>query len=255
MTPRLPHTALAAFALMTALGGAIGGALAQDTGLDLAAIRARANDHAEEADALAHAARERASAVTAEATQAARDGKANGRRYAGQAHPNNTPTESTFDFDRMVTDAGDMAKARLGEAPRFIAFASTSMPKEALHQMMRDVTRAGGVVVFRGLAQGSGKAMTAALSEVFAPGERLEGVGIDPRLFRAFGVEVVPTYVVAASDFDLCSGLDCSPAIPPFDRLTGNVTTSYALETMAAGGGPGARIAAQHLARLEDLKP
>jgi conjugal transfer pilus assembly protein TrbC len=255
VTPRLPHAALGALAISTALAGAIGGALAQDTGLDLAAIRARAGDHSEEADALAHAARERATAVTAEATQAAEGGKSNGRRYAGQTRPDNAPTESTFDFDRMVSDAGDMTKAKFGEAPRFIAFASTSMPKEALQQMMRDVTHAGGVVVFRGLAQGSGKAMTAALTQVFAPGERLDGVGIDPRLFRAFGIEAVPTYVVAASDFDLCSGFDCSSAVPPFDRLTGNVTTSYALETMAAGGGPGAKIAAQHLARLEDLKP
>jgi conjugal transfer pilus assembly protein TrbC len=31
-------------------------------------------------------------------------------------------------------------------------------------------------------------------------------IGIDPRLFRAFDVQAVPTYVAVSSDFDLCAG-------------------------------------------------
>ena len=255
MTRPRSLTPLAVLALSTALAGAIGGAYAQDAGIDIAEIRARANDRAEEADALARTARERAKALIANATQSADDGRANGRHYASEAKSQASTTESVFDFDRMVADSGEMAKASLGAAPRFIAFASTSMPREALQQMMRDVTHAGGVVVFRGLAQGSAKVMTAALTQVLTPGEKLDGIGFDPRLFRAFNVEAVPSYVVAASDFDLCDGFDCTTAAPPFDRLIGNVTVHYALETMAQGGGPGARIAAQHLARLDGSEP
>ena len=255
MTRRLSLISLAGLALGAALAGAVGGALAQDAGIDIAAIRARATDRTEEAEALARTARERAKALTANATQSADDGHANGRHYASEAKSQASTTESVFDFDRMVADSGDMAKATFGAAPRFIAFASTSMPKQALQQMMRDVARAGGVVVFRGLAQGSAKVMTAALTQVLTPGEKLDGIGIDPRLFRAFEIEAVPSYVVAASDFDLCDGFNCTTATPPFDRLTGNVTVHYALETMAQGGGPGARIAAQHLARLDGSKP
>ena len=121
--------------------------------------------------------------------------------------------------------------------------------------MMDDVTRAGGVVVFRGLTQGSAKVMTDALSRVLKPGEQMDGVGIDPRLFRAFGIEAVPTYVVTSSDFDLCDGFDCTTAVPPFDRMSGNVTAAHALTTFAQGSGPGAKLAAQHLARLERQKP
>jgi conjugal transfer pilus assembly protein TrbC len=121
--------------------------------------------------------------------------------------------------------------------------------------MIDDVGRAGGVVVLRGLPQNSAKALTAALANVARPGEQLTGVGIDPRLFRAFGVETVPTYVVTGSDFDLCDGFDCVTAVPPHDRMTGNVSAAYALETFARGDGPGALIAAQHLARLERPKP
>ena len=86
-------------------------------------------------------------------------------------------------------------------------------------------------------------------------GEQLDGVGIDPRLFRAFGIETVPTYVVTSSDFDLCDGFDCRTQVPPHDRMSGNVSAAYALETFARGGGPGALLAAQHLARLERQVP
>ena len=252
MKPNQIHCGLAALASMAALGGALAQTAAPD--IDLEAIRARAASNASEADALAASALARAKAVTAEASQSAENGKANGQRYAGVAR-RPAAADADFDFDRMVADAGDMAMQGMGEAPRFIAFASLSMPSEALRQMMDDVTRAGGVVVFRGLTQGSAKVMTDALGKVLKPGERIDGVGIDPRLFRAFGVTEVPAYIVTASDFDLCSGFDCTSEVPPFDRMTGNVTARFALETFSEGGGPGARIARQHLARLERQDP
>ena len=256
MKPNLIHCGLAALASMAAVLCALGGALAQTAApdIDLEAIRARAANNAGEADALAASARERAKAVTTEASQSAEDGKANGQRYAGMV-PRPAAADATFDFDKMVADAGDMAMQGMGEAPRFIAFASLSMPPQALRQMMDDVTRAGGVVVFRGLTQGSAKGLTDALGKVLKPGERMDGVGIDPRLFRAFGVTEVPAYIVTASDFDLCSGFDCTAQVPPFDRMTGNVTARFALETFSEGGGPGARIARQHLARFERQDP
>lgn len=242
---------------LVAVSAVVGGALAQtlDPGIDLPAIRARAADQTGDAEALAASARERAKGLTSEATSTSEASQTNGRTYAQAAIRSASAGEPVLDFDRMITDAGDMAKQGLGEAPRFIAFASLSMPADALRQMMGDVIRAGGVLVFRGLTQGSAKVMTDALTRVLHPGQRMDGAGIDPRLFRAFGVEEVPAYVVTASDFDLCSGFDCTSSLPPYDRISGNVTAGYALTTIANGGGPGARIAAQHLARLERQDP
>lgn len=257
MRAAVRHLALGAFAASAALAAALGGALAQTVvpDIDLDAIRARASQNASDAEALAASAREHARAVTQEATGSAEQAQANGRRYIAQISPVPANPEATFDFDRMVAGAGEMAKADLGEAPRFIAFASTAMPAPAMRQLIDEVPKAGGVVVFRGLTRGSAKAMSEALSRVLEPGERRDGVGIDPRLFRAFGIEAVPAYVVAASDFDLCNGFDCATNVPPFDLLSGNVTAAFALETIASGGGPGARIAAQHLARLKGDQP
>jgi conjugal transfer pilus assembly protein TrbC len=224
--------------------------------LDLDAIRARAQVEASEADALAANARARAEAVLRHANDSAAAAEAHGKRYTEQAAKTAKPDSAdTFDFDKMVADAGTMASGSLGEAPRFIAFASLSMPPAALRAMATDVTRAGGVVVLRGLPGNSAEALTAALSKIAQGQEELDGVGIDPRLFRAFGIEAVPAYVVTSSDFDLCDGFDCRTEVPPHDRMSGNVSVSYALETFAHGGGPGALLASQHLARLQRSDP
>ena len=247
------HPHLVAVSLL-ASAAAFAGAAAQtaDQDLDLEAIRGRAAQETGEAEALAASARARAEQLAREARSSADGAEAHGRRFAAEAPKSARPDlAQTFDFDAMVANAGAIAEEGMGEAPRFIAFASLSMPPAALRAMIDDVGRAGGVVVLRGLPQNSAKALTAALAKVARPGEQLTSVGIDPRLFRAYGVETVPTYVVAGSDFDLCDGFDCRTEVPPHDRMSGNVTAAYALETFARGGGPGALLAAQHLARLE----
>lgn len=250
-----PHLAvIACFASAAAFAGAAAQTASSD--LDLEAIRARAASQAGEADALAASARARAEKLADEAKASAASAEAHGKRYVREAAKAKRPSpDSTFDFDKMLADSGTMTSEGMGQAPRFIAFASTSMPHAALRAMIDDVTRAGGVVVFRGLPQNSAKALTAALAKVAKPGEQLDGVGIDPRLFRAFGIQAVPAYVVTSSDFDLCDGFDCVGPLPPHDRMIGNVTAGYALETFARGGGPGALLAAQHLARLERPVP
>src|SRR3546814_19599319 len=75
-------------------------------------------------------------------------------------------------------------------------------------------------------------------------------IGIDPRLFRAFDVAAVPTYVAVSSDFDLCAGFACRTQVPAHDRMVGNVTLEYALTTFAEANGTGARVAAVGLKRL-----
>ena len=247
----LPHLAIiACFASAAAFAGAAAQTASSD--LDLEAIRSRAASQATEADALAASARARAGKLADEAKASAASAEARGKRYVSEAAKAKRPgPDSTFDFDKMLADAGAMTSENMGQAPRFIAFASTSMPPASLRAMIDDVARAGGVVVFRGLPQNSAKALTTALSKVAKPGEQLDGVGIDPRLFRAFEIQAVPAYVVTSSDFDLCDGFDCVGLLPPHDRMIGNVTAGYALETFARGGGPGALLAVQHLARLK----
>lgn len=247
---------LAGFALCIATA-AVAGLAAQsgETELDLAAIRARAAEAEADAIALSATARARAEQLHESAKESAKAGEANGKLHAASVQPPaRPPVDQAFDFDRLVADTASFDEARMGAAPRFIAFASVSMPAPALKQMIGDVSQAGGVVVFRGFPQGSAQALTTALLKVTGSEGLPENVGIDPRLFRAFGIDTVPAYVVTASDFELCDGFDCVSSVPPHDRMTGNVSAEYALSTFAAGAGPGAALAQLHLDALRKAK-
>jgi conjugal transfer pilus assembly protein TrbC len=249
---RNPYTfsALTFFVSLAALAGATAQTLESE--LDLAAIRAKAQSGESEADALAATARTRAKAIMDEADASARAGLTHGQDYRQTATTaTQQPSQDIFDFDQMVATAGVAAKGSLGEAPRLIAFASLSMPPQALRDMITRVNAAGGVVALRGFPAGSAKVLTEALGKVALDQEQMGSVGIDPRLFRAFNVTAVPTYVVASTDFDLCDGFDCQTQVPPHDRLSGNVTADFALETIVRGGGAAARMASQYLARLK----
>lgn len=165
---------------------------------------------------------------------------------------------------RAVLAAGlgeDLADAMQGPLPTgvspgaaqgetgLLAFASTSMPSDALERMIADVSKAGGTLVFRGFAAEGSKGFLAALRKAVPEGSEARII-LDPRLFRAFGVAEVPTYVAASASFPLCDALDCTSPPSPHDRIAGNVTTSYALETFVEGRGPGAQVAARALHRL-----
>ena len=237
-----------------ALGLTAGGlALAQSApdGLDLEAIRARAAEHAADAEALATAVRKRAEDLSTEAQDVSAAADRNAQGYAASLPAKAPAVEETFDFDAMIREQAVAQKEGLGERPRFIAFASLSMPAPALKALVRDMDRAGGITVLRGFPAGDARLFRARLAEIFADRAEAGGLGIDPRLFRAFAIQAAPSFVMVASDFAPCDGFDCRDAVPPHDRMTGNVSVSRVLETFAGGGGPGAAMAQLHLARLE----
>ncbi len=223
--------------------------------LDIESIRASAKSYSAEAEALAENVRMRSGDLRDEARQTQDQARANGERYTKtvqRKHRNNdNKKDEVFDFERMISDHAKMAQANLGDAPRFIAFASLSMPPQSLKKLVHDTSAAGGVTVLRGFPGGSAKQLTKMLTAMASNGEQLSALGIDPRLFRAFDVKAAPSFVMVSSDFTLCDGFDCKGAVPPHDRMTGNVSVEYALETFAGGAGPGSRLAALHLARLK----
>ena len=160
-----------------------------------------------------------------------------------------------IDFDKLIDGAADNAQVqRGGDAPLFIAFASLSMPKDSLRRLIEDTSRAGGVVVFRGFPNNSAKAFTQGMLEVVNEEDDFASIGIDPRLFRAFNVEAVPSFVVASSGFDPCDGFDCQTDVPAHDVMVGNVTVEYALQSFADGGGAGGAVARVALRNLKDSK-
>lgn len=216
-------------------------------GVDVAAARARAKAQALDLDAFTTEIGKRGEAVRQQALDTQKAALAN-RARIGSVKTGGA--KGAFDFDAMIAAADSAAAGNKAERPKLIVFASLSMPVPSLKSLFRDVTKAGGVVVFRGFKNGSVKEFMAGLAPAFDKGERTDGVGIDPRLFRAFDVQAVPTYIVTAGDIDPCGGFHCTTALPPYDRLAGNVTTEYALSTIADGRGPGSAAAKIYLGKL-----
>ena len=242
------HLLLIPIGLAVSLGGL---ALAQSApeGIDLDAIRERAAEHTEEAQALATNVRQRAEALTEDAETIQSQAQANRAAYADSVDA--TETDTVLDFDAMIAGQAAAEKASLDASPRFIAFASLSMPPAALKALVHDMTKAGGVTVLRGFPQGDSESFKKRLAAIWSNRDEAGSLGIDPRLFRAFNIEVAPSFVMLSTDFSPCDGFDCTSAVPPHDRIAGNVTVGQVLETFATGKGPGAELARLHLARLE----
>lgn len=221
-------------------------------GVDIQAIKRRGAGLEADAAAFVDHIKDRGDAFREDALAVQQGGTDAMRKIAATDIPHGP--DGVIDFDAIVSGAAANLNGTTGEAPQFIAFASLSMPPASLKQMVRDTAKAGGIVVFRGFPRNSMKAFSTELAKV-VDAQDFASIGIDPRLFRAFDVQEVPTYVAVSSDFDPCSGFHCTTPVPPYDRMTGNVTVRYALERFVEGNGPGARIAAVALGSLGQSRP
>ena len=221
-----------------AMIGGMTAVFAQSTdGFDPQAIEARADQFRDDAQALFDYATTNTEAYREEAQTVVDQGQ---KAIEGLDVSGIAGGKGPFDFDEMVAGA-KAGMANPEGAPLFIAFASLSMPEEALSKMIEDTTRAGGVVVFRGFSAGNPQAFVQGIRKVVDQ-TGASNVAIDPRLFRSFGVDRVPTYVALSSDFEPCDQLDCVTAPPPHDRIAGNVSVAYVLETFSNANGPGAPV-------------
>ncbi|ATI83276.1 type-F conjugative transfer system pilin assembly protein TrbC [Sphingobium yanoikuyae] len=229
-------------------------AMAQSVdGIDVQAVRQQAADLKADAEAFVNQVKDRGDIFQEEAATLSEGGTENMQRVASTRLPGGRA--GPVDFDEIIEGASRNLGAGKGEAPQFIAFASLSMPPAALRQMIADMARAGGVVVFRGFPDNSMKTFAVKLGKIVDRQDDYANIGIDPRLFRAFNVQAVPTYVAVSSDFDLCAGFSCNTHVPPHDRIIGNITVEYALDSFAQGHGAGARVAAVALANLRKSRP
>ena len=147
--------------------------------------------------------------------------------------------------------AGSLS-GRLGGS-EVIVFMSLSAPAESWRQWSREAARIGAPLVLRGLGPGG---LQTTVKRIGAYLDREAGAAIDPRLFRLFGVTVIPAVVVVPGGVPPCQDRGClSDAAPPHDRIAGNMGLEAALEAVAAEGGPGRAAARRHLARLRGALP
>ena len=123
-------------------------------------------------------------------------------------------------------------------------FVSHSMPKALLKSYFKEATKYKGVLVFKGLPNGSFKELFQLVKELTednmaAEAEEQAGVQIDDEAFERFGVTVVPTIVLSRlvqtiEEFSPEAG--DLPTSLNYDSIIGNVGIKYALEQFSNSG-------------------
>ena len=144
--------------------------------------------------------------------------------------------------------------ARGAATGEVLLFTSLAVPAASWQAAARDAARIGASLVLRGVAEGG--LPETARQIVTRLGDAKAGVGIDPRLFRLFGIERVPAVVVVPGGVPPCRRRGCAgDEPPPFDRVSGNLSLAAALEAVAAEGAAGRVVARRHLATLRGGQP
>ena len=143
-----------------------------------------------------------------------------------------TQTEQAQDSENLQ----DTTPAK--QAGELYVFVRTSMPKPLLKAYASEAKKYGGVLVFKGLPNGSFKELAVLVGELntgsieAASDTSLPGMQIDDEAFDRFEVSAVPTIILSTtSEYQ---PHQTSTVI--YDKITGNVGIKYALEQFSSSG-------------------
>jgi conjugal transfer pilus assembly protein TrbC len=105
--------------------------------------------------------------------------------------------------------------------PAFYVFMSFSLKDTTWLEWSKQIETLGGAFILRGLPNQSFKELASHLNHLNDIGVRAT-IQLNPQLFDQYQIQQVPAVVVAEEE--------------TFDKITGNVTLDYALETLAKEG-------------------
>jgi type-F conjugative transfer system pilin assembly protein TrbC len=111
-------------------------------------------------------------------------------------------------------------------------FVSLSQHRQNLVNLAREAKNLGATLVLRGLKENSYKKTAIFLSKIIE--ETGSGFIVDPILYRQYGVEVVPTFVMSNKPSICPQTSNCG--VPKHNKLSGNVTLQFALRELKKKG-------------------
>lgn len=127
-------------------------------------------------------------------------------------------------------ESSDLDERTSGTRPHLYVFVSLSMPMPGLLDLGKQAKAYGGVLVLRGLVDGSYRKTALKLKSFIE--QTKTGMIIDPLLFRTYQVSVVPSVVLTSG-----SSLTDPSAVPrTFDKVCGFISVKGALEQMEKAG-------------------
>lgn len=130
----------------------------------------------------------------------------------------------------------DREEARERQFAGLYIFVSTSMPKPLLKSYLQEANKYGGVLVLKGLPQGSFKELTKFIIDLTGNNSNLQDIAaniqIDDEAYEKFKIVSVPTIVLS---FDPEYHPNQSATFK-FDKMIGNVGVKYSLEEFSKSG-------------------
>lgn len=134
--------------------------------------------------------------------------------------------------------------------PQLLVFISLAMPEGSLRRLAADAPRVGAVLVLRGLEGGSMIKTAARIRQLGGAGK--VSIQIDPKVFLRFGIEQVPTMILArdVAATSPCQERGCA-APEGYVAVAGDVTLAHALDHVARSAPRFAREARRLRAGLE----
>lgn len=116
---------------------------------------------------------------------------------------------------------------------KLVVFASLSMPEGSLLKLGRDVKKAGGVIVLRGMKYGIAGEDWARSVEAMKPLVQTGAeIQINPALFQLFEVRSVPTMIVSPTGVADKGCTEGRCAAGQFATVVGDVSLDYAMDKL-----------------------
>ncbi len=147
------------------------------------------------------------------------------------------PPGSGTDVEAMARSAAALPQslaAPMAEASPLRIFVTLAMPEASLRQLVDQASRAGAVLVLRGLKDQSMRQTLATVRDLI--GDRPVGWLVDPQAFERFAVRQAPTFVLDLNEPGPAGAeLACESGRPmpeAFVSVAGDVSLDYALEAI-----------------------
>lgn len=136
------------------------------------------------------------------------------------------------EFGKEVDGTGDSINA-LGTQPQLYVFVSLSMPMPGLLDLGKQAKAYGGVLVLRGLVEGSYRKTALKLQSFIE--QTKTGMIVDPMLFRQYDIKTTPCVVLSPAP---AAHLTTSPTTTSkvFDKVSGFIPIKTALEEIQKKG-------------------
>jgi len=143
-------------------------------------------------------------------------------------------TQSMHHLKEMMQTEGfdqNLRDSVLKPRPFLQIFVSNSIPRQLLKAYAREASRYDGVLVFRGLPQGSFRKITDLVMDISDKNHPC-AMQIDDEAFTGFGIRSVPA-IVLSKPVDM---FDEQKGEGKFDKVYGNITIKAALELFSESG-------------------